>query len=316
MDRQDFVPLDFSLLSDSKESTMSFVQDLNSASTLSWAEDEVENLATLGVSHCLYLLDDYLWSGYSKPENSKCFDISEADQWRNLITEFGLFDLLNCTRRTSTNEHFQLNPSQKALEIHGQRSLVHTLPAFKPNRPPTATVRTPRVRSAYLKTSTMSANPVRRGGSRSGNVNQRMPSPIHFKLQDDNSHNQEAAITVSNSRSFTPFRRANQQPPLLDGQFENNEDSILPPVNNVRNAVRNKTKPRIPNVQTSSPKWVSSNSAKRQTSGVRRIMPPLKANPPTFHNSKHDVEVSVIGTSFDPIVRPIRMKVRSNATLP
>ena len=49
----------------------------------------MENLATLGVSRCLYLLDEYLWSGCSKPENDKCFDVSEADQWRELVTEFG-----------------------------------------------------------------------------------------------------------------------------------------------------------------------------------------------------------------------------------
>ena len=53
---------------------------------------EVENLATLGVSRCLCLLDEYLWSGFSRPENEKCFDVSEANQWRELITEFGYLD--------------------------------------------------------------------------------------------------------------------------------------------------------------------------------------------------------------------------------
>lgn len=160
----------------------------------------------------------------------------------------------------------------------------------------------------------MSANPVRRGGSRSGYANQRIPSPIHFRIQGETSHHEEAATVVSNSRSFTPFRRSK---PLVDGQFESSEDSVLPPLTNAKNAVRAKAKPRISNVQTSvqSQKWMNGGSAKRQPSGVHRKLPPLRVNPPTFHNSKHDVEVSVVGTSFDPIVRPIRMKVRSNTTL-
>ena len=162
----------------------------------------------------------------------------------------------------------------------------------------------------------MSANPVRQGGSRSSHNNQRMPSPNCFSIPDK-THNQEDTIPVSSSKGFISFRKSNQQPPLIDSQFENSEVSVLPPIPTIRTAVRTKVKPRISTVSTSvqSQKRVSGGSAKRQTSGIRRMIPPAKANPPTFHNSKQDVEVSIIGTSFDPILRPIRIKTRPNATL-
>lgn len=314
MDHYDRFSLNFSTLSDSKASNISFVQDLNSASSLSWAEDEVENLATLRVDHCLCLLDEYLLNGCSKPENEKCFDVSEADQWRELITQFRLYDLLNDTKRMPQNEELQKYPVQKKLEIQGHRSFVHSLPTSKQSRPPTGSTitRTPRVQSAFPpKTSGLSANTVRRGGTRSGYANQRLPPVNCIAVGNclNNVNNDRHSEEVPDTRVFTPFRRA-KQPPLAVGQFEGDVESVLPPINNARNPVRIKVKPKISNVNTP----VQSKKSAVYSSSKRQVKSHSDVHPPTFHNSKVDLEVSVIGTSFDPIVRPLRMKVRSNAT--
>lgn len=86
--------------------------NLNSASSLSWADDvslvtctlttehlylylankpdffsqEVENYATMKVQHYLDNLEEYLLTG--NPPEEKCFNQSEAQQWLQLVVHF------------------------------------------------------------------------------------------------------------------------------------------------------------------------------------------------------------------------------------
>lgn len=108
----DGLGLNLAWLNDSVSSSLSNTfqdvnsnSNLNSASSLSWAEDvsvqslhvnarynfssftqEVENHATFKVQQCLDTLEEYLLTGYNN--NQKSFDLAEASLWRDLVTKF------------------------------------------------------------------------------------------------------------------------------------------------------------------------------------------------------------------------------------
>ena len=47
---------------------------------------EVENYATMKVQHYLDNLEDFLHTG--DPPSEKCFNQSEAEQWKQLVNQF------------------------------------------------------------------------------------------------------------------------------------------------------------------------------------------------------------------------------------
>ena len=143
---------------------------------------------------------------------------------------------------------------------------------------------------------------------------------------------QETAIpAVSNARSYTALKRLKLQAPSILYKPPHVQESVLPPL--PKTAVQSKSKCKtlssMASVVAADHKSAGIGHsgiggghypAKRLSSAVSRITPPVKVshlhrhlgNPPSFHNSKHEIQVSVIGTSFDPVVRPIRLRFRAN----
>lgn len=271
--------LNLNSLNDSLASSMT-VRDmysnsnLNSASSLSWADDEVENYATMKVQHYLDKLEDFLHTG--DPPSERCFNQSEAEQWKSLVDHFKLHNLLKESQRRVNEEQLRMNPIKKGLEIHG-----HSFVSLPPNNKygiSNTTMgyshfQTPRIRSAYpVKREAhpiriRSAHPMKspplptiglRPSTRSGNANERSyrsrsPSKNldYMKILDDTARlsihknmiltpDEVPAFshkTASPNKGYTPLKRVKLQPSALPRFTENGPQATnLPPLAEAKNS--------------------------------------------------------------------------------
>jgi len=322
---------------DSRTSTMSTVQDLNSASSLSWADDEVENMATLQVHQFLNQLDDYLSSG-TIPSRT-CFNLAEAEQWREMIESLKLTKKFKESRKFHTiPDEIHQDQKMKKLEITGY-SLVQVAPVRYGSQQSNADLVTHRARSAYPPKASSSMKPTasaRMSATRSSYGNSRLHSSktkdIHSILNDTArlSLHRESTKNLPQVNPSTGLKRMKLQPnsiPKLEAMYE----SGLPPLTGSppksRVPFRNQTASQINNPHKSAmayhPKQPSEDDhfvQKPTSAALHRNHPTNKfgllyrnmyANGhhinPQYRNDLSDIEVGVVGTSFDPIVRPIRI---------